>query len=69
MEQHGVVGTLGRRSAFSLHCVLQETSLAQEYLGALPYILLSFTHEQNKGNADMSKVWESIITKEADSMK
>lgn len=66
--QNGVVGTLGRRSAFSLHCVLQETALAQESLRSLPSILLSFTYEQNQGNSQISKVWNSIISKEADTL-
>lgn len=63
--QTGVVGTLGRRSAFSLYCVLQETSLAQDYLKALPSLLLSFTYEQNQGNAQISKIWENIVNKES----
>lgn len=66
--QTGVVGNLGRRSAFSLYCVLQETSLAQEYLRALPSILLSFTYEQNQGNAEMAKIWDTIVAKEADKL-
>lgn len=68
MVQNGVVGTLGRRSAFSLHCVLQETALAQDALRALPSILLSFTYEQNKGITEISKIWEGIIANEADKL-
>lgn len=66
--QTGVVGTLGRRSAFSLHCVLQETALVQEALKALPSIMLSFTYEQNQGHSMISRVWEGIIAREADKM-
>lgn len=66
--QTGVVGTLGRRSAFSLHCVLQETALVQEALKALPSIMLAFTYEQNQGHSMISRVWESIIAREADKM-
>lgn len=63
---NGVVDTLGRRTAFSLHCVMQETALAQEALKALPSIMLSFTYEQNQGHTLISKVWQGIIGREAD---
>lgn len=66
--QNGVLGALGRRSAFSLHCVLQETAHAQEALRSLPSILLSFTYEQNQGHLNISKVWDAIISKEADKL-
>lgn len=68
VAQNGVVGTLGRRSAFSLHCVLQETALAQEALKALSSIMLSFTYEQHQGHSQISKVWEAIIAREADKL-
>ncbi|GAB0097463.1 sorting nexin-8-like [Sergentomyia squamirostris] len=65
IAQTGVVGTLGRRSAFSLQCVLQETSLAQEYLQALPSIVLAFCHEQNKSNSVCADIWREILNAEA----
>lgn len=66
--QTGVVGTLERRSAFSLYCVLQETAFAQESLQSLASIILAFTYEQHQGNAHMSKVWESIVSKESEKL-
>lgn len=63
------LGTLERRSAFSFHCVMQETVLAQEAIKALPSVMLSFSYEQNQGNSKISNVWESIINKEADKLK
>lgn len=68
VAQTGVVGTLERRSAFSLHCVSQETALAQESLQTLSSIILAFTYEQQQGNSYIAKVWESIVTKEADKL-
>lgn len=65
VAQTGVVGTLGRSSAFSLNCVLQETSLAQTYLQVLPSIMLSFSHEQNQEHFQISEVWSRIVTNEA----
>lgn len=65
VAQTGVVGSLGRRSAFSLHCVLQETALAQKYLQVLPSVLLSFSYEQQKYNLDTGKIWEQIVSSEA----
>lgn len=67
--QTGVVGSLGRRSAFSLHCVLQETALAQVALKALPSIMLSFTYEQQQGHAQLAHVWEGIVAHEADTIR
>lgn len=63
--QTGVVGKLGRRSAFSLYCILQETSLAQQYLQAVPSILLSFCHEQHLGNAEVAAAWSKIVSEES----
>ncbi|XP_059613036.1 sorting nexin-8-like isoform X2 [Phlebotomus argentipes] len=65
VAQTGVVGTLGRRSAFSLQCVLQETSLAQEYLQALPSIILAFCNEQNLCNSRAAEIWKEILHAEA----
>uniref|UniRef100_A0A1B0DE58 Uncharacterized protein n=1 Tax=Phlebotomus papatasi TaxID=29031 RepID=A0A1B0DE58_PHLPP len=65
IAQTGVVGTLGRRSAFSLQCVLQETSLAQEYLQALPSIILAFCNEQNQCNTHSADTWKEILNAEA----
>ncbi|KAL5290539.1 SNX8 family protein [Megaselia abdita] len=64
MEQTGVVGSLGRHSAFSLQCVLDETSLVDKYLQVLPSILLSFSYEQQKLTKDQSDIWGNVITKE-----
>lgn len=64
MEQTGVVGSLGRHSAFSLHCVLEETALVDKYLEVLPSILLSFSYEQQKLTREQSDIWGSVITKE-----
>lgn len=65
VHQGGVVGKLGRRSAFSLYCILQETSVAQQYLQALPSIMLSFCHEQHQGKAAVAEVWAQIVQKES----
>lgn len=62
--QTGVVGKLGRRSAFSLYCILQETSLAQQYLQAVPSVLLSFCHEQHLGNSELANAWSKIVAAE-----
>lgn len=66
--QTGVVGTLGRRTAFSLYCVLEETSLAQQYLQSLPSILLSFCNEQKQGNAFLSDIWSKMILAESNKL-
>jgi hypothetical protein len=58
LEQTHVVGALGRRSSFSLHCVLQETALAQNYLQSLPSMLLSLSNEESQGH---SKVLISVF--------
>lgn len=63
--QTGVVGKLGRRSAFSLYCIQQETSLAQQYLQSVPSILLSFCHEQHLGHAELATAWNRIVTYES----
>lgn len=65
VHQGGVVGKLGRRSAFSLYCILQETSLAQQYLQALPSIMLSFCHEQHQGKAAVAEVWAKTVQQES----
>lgn len=62
--QTGVVGKLGRRSAFSLYCILQETSLAQQYLQSVPSILLSFCHEQHLGRSELATAWSKIVVAE-----
>lgn len=64
VAQTGVVGSLGRQSAFSLYCVMQETSLAQEYLQVLPSIMLSFSHEQNQEHSKVSEIWKAIVSSE-----
>lgn len=66
--QTGVVGKLGRRSAFSLHCILQETALAQQYLQSVPSILLSFCHEQHLGNSELAAAWSKIIAAESNQL-
>lgn len=63
--QTGVVGKLGHRSAFSLYCILQETSLAQQYLQSVPSILLSFCHEQHLGRAELASAWSKIVAAES----
>lgn len=63
--QTGVVGKLGRRSAFSLYCILQETSLAQQYLQSVPSIMLSFCHEQHLGNGELAATWGKIVAAES----
>lgn len=64
VQQTGVVGKLGRRSAFSLYCILNETSLVQQYLQSVPSILLSFCHEQQLGNSELAKCWSKIVDEE-----
>uniref|UniRef100_A0A1B0CKB2 Putative sorting nexin-8 n=1 Tax=Lutzomyia longipalpis TaxID=7200 RepID=A0A1B0CKB2_LUTLO len=61
VAQTGVVGTLGRRSAFQS----SETSLAQEYLQALPSIVLAFCNEQNQSNSLSADTWREILNAEA----
>lgn len=64
MEQTGVADSLGRHSAFSLQCVLDETALVDKYLEVLPSILLSFSYEQQKLSKEHSEIWGHVITKE-----
>lgn len=64
LAQTGVAGSLGRRSAFSLYCVMQETLLAQDYLHVLPSIMLSFSHEQNQEHSKISVIWKGIVSSE-----
>lgn len=68
IAQNGVVGTLGRKSAFSLRCVLQETSLANKYLQILPSVLLSFSYEQQVLNSETAKAWETVMTNECNQL-
>lgn len=68
VQQTGVVGKLGRRSAFSLHCILAETALAEQYLKSVPSILLSFCHEQHLGNKELATAWSNIVTTETQSL-
>lgn len=63
-QQAGIAGTLGRRSAFSLYCILQETATAQQYLKTLPSVVLAFCNEQHRGNEAIAEHWRNVLMAE-----
>lgn len=68
MEQSGVVGNLGKRSAFALNCVLEETKVVKKYLECLSSIFLSFAYEENVEAKEICAVWGKIVTAEGEKL-
>lgn len=68
VRQRSEVENLGKRSAFSLSCVLEETKLAQNYLKCLPSIMLSFVNEEHQGFKQIAEAWNNILIAESDKL-
>lgn len=63
--QSGEASALGRKCAFALQCVRSETTLAEQYLQALPSILLAYANEESQYHSKMSKIWHQLVTNES----
>lgn len=67
-KQQNELEALGRRNAFGIFCVIQETKFAQKYLKLLPSILLQFSHEEAKAFTSISEIFNKIVQKESDKL-
>ncbi|XP_065343182.1 sorting nexin-8-like isoform X2 [Cloeon dipterum] len=63
MEQESIIADVEVRSAFSLHCMTQETQLVHTYLGIVTEIFNSLISVQLIGHSEMSKVWKGMQEK------
>lgn len=59
---------LGRRNAFGIFCVIEETKFAQKYTKLLPSILLQFTNEEASGFSNISSTFNNILKLESDKL-
>lgn len=67
-KQQNDLEMLGRRNAFALFCVMEETKFVRKYLNLLPSILLQFSHEEAKGFKSISEILEKVIKLESDKL-
>lgn len=67
-KQQSDLELLGRRNAFGIFCVIEETKFAQKYTKLLPSILLQFSHEEARGFSNISSIFNKIVHVESDKL-